>query len=67
MCSQKTSERKQTGKDKVCPMGKEAKGGTCPPGTLSGMGHPGFEGIPLEEEPALHHQVLLGNAAEVTT
>lgn len=48
----------------ACPVGKEAKGGTCLPGTLS---HPGFEGIPLEEEPPLHHQVLLENAAEVTT
>lgn len=48
-------------------MGKEAEGGTCLPSTLSGMGHPGFEDIPVEEEPALHHQVLVGNAAEVTT
>ena len=48
-------------------MGKEAEGGTCLPSNLSGMGHPGFKGIPLEEEPALYHQVLLGNAAEVTT
>lgn len=33
---------------------------------LSSTGHPGFEGVPWEEEPALHHQVLLGNTAEMT-
>lgn len=65
--SHKASEREGRKARTKPASGKQAKRETSLPGILSDAGHPGSKVILLEEEPALHHQVLLGNAAEVTT